>query len=112
MDKGLAPGFTRITYTGIGGIHHAIVPVNMDPDATPGLEPDFTLKDASLSPAGTAIEAYVDAWAELISSAQNIGLAEVYAVDSVTGEGTFVWGFNLGRAGANASPSLQRIGSQ
>lgn len=100
MDTSLAPGFIRITYTGITGVHHSVVPVNLDPASTAGLEPDLITKDLTAVPAETAINAYVTQWRKALMATQAIGLCEVYAVDDVTGEGTFIYGFNLATAGA------------
>jgi len=100
MDTALSPGFARITYTGVTGIHHSMIPVNLQTGWVAGTEPNLIKKDATPDLAGTLISDYVDVWRGLLLTSQNIGLCEVYAVNSVTGEGTFVWGFDLARAGA------------
>lgn len=99
MDKSLAPGFARITYDGATGVHHAVVPVNLKAGWVSGVEPLITLKDASDVLAEDVIGDYVDAWKGMLMNSQNIGLCEVYAVDPDTGEGTFVYGFDLNTTG-------------
>lgn len=112
MDTSLAPGFARWTYGGIGGIHHGIVPVNLETGWVAGEEPNLITKDGSSVTATEGVTGYIDAWKNLASHEQNIGLAEVYAVNPTTGEGTFVWGFDLATAGVHASPSRAKGGLQ
>jgi len=112
MDKSLAPSFVRVTYTGAGGIHHAIIPVNIVDGWVAGVEPSLTQRDGTPVPATDGITDYVNAWRGLMTTSQNIGLAEVYAVDADTGEGTFVWGFNLATTGMQALASVAKVGLQ
>lgn len=112
MDTGLAPAFARITYTGETGIHHAIIPVNIDAGATPGVEPDLILKDASTIGGEAGVTAYVDLWKEFLVNTQDIGLCEFYKVDPTTGEGTFLYGFNIGTTGFGAGAGQAKIGLQ
>ncbi len=112
MDRSLAPGFARWTYTGAGGVHHGILPVNLEPGWVAGSEPNVLSKDGSSVGFVDAMTGFIDAWKNLASTNQNIGLAEVYAVDPDTGEGTFVFGFDLGTVGLNATPSAAKLGTQ
>jgi len=106
MDKTLAPGFFRTTYTGVGGIHHALVPVNLDPASVAGLEPDLIPKSGTPVGAVAAISSYINAWGGLLANTQNIGLVEIYKVNASTGEGTFLYGFDYGGAGAGSAPAI------
>lgn len=99
MDTSLAPAFVRITYDGLTGPHHSIVPVNIDPSAVSGVEPNIIPKSGTPVSAETAITGYVDIWKLMLMTGQNIGLCEIYKVDAVTGEGTFLWGFDLATTG-------------
>lgn len=112
MDRSLAPGFVRITYTGAGGLHHKILPVNLIDGWVAGTEPQFQQKDGTPVDATSGITDYVNAWRTLMAASQNIGLAEVYAVDADTGEGTFVWGFSLSTVGVQALSSIAKVGLQ
>lgn len=102
MDTSLSPGFARITYTGITGVHHAIIPVNVPSTAVGGVEPELTKKDATTQLAGDAITDFVNLWKAVLSTTQHIGLCEVYKVNPTTGEGTFLWGFDLDTNGSNS----------
>jgi len=99
MDKALAPGFARTTYTGDTGVHHHITPLNIVDGWTAGTDPSVTLKDTTTVAASVAMTDYWDVIRELLAEEQNIGLCEIYAVDADTGEGTFIFGFNLALTG-------------
>lgn len=99
MDRSLAPGFIRITYTGQHSPHHAIFPVNIDPDSVAGVEPQVALKDTTSVDVEDAVATMMTAWLPLLSSNQLVGLCEVYTVDVTTGEGRFIWGFDIDEVG-------------
>lgn len=112
MDTALSPAFARWTYTGTTGIHHGIVPVNIEDGWVAGTEPNLLSKDGGSVGFEDGMTGFIDAWKNLASTAQNIGLAEIYAVDPATGEGTFVYGFDLSTAGLSAGGSLAKMGTQ
>jgi hypothetical protein len=106
MDKSLSPGFARTTYTGETGVHHHILPVNLDPSAVSGSDPALTLKDESTALASTVLGSYWNVAKELLSIGQNIGLCEIYKVNAATGEGIFLYGFDLGLEGTVAGTTI------
>jgi len=108
MDKSLAPGFARTTYSGASGIHHAITPLNINPASVSGVDPAVTLKDTTSMSAEAAMEVFWTNALPLMGTSQTIGLCEIYKVDADTGEGTFLWGWDLGLAGTgeNAGQAL------
>jgi len=107
VDRSLAPAFARITYTGLSGIHHKIIPVNISGSPTPGTSPELILKSSTPMDSVDALTAFVDAWAEMLHSSTTIGLCEIYTVDADTGEGTFIFGFDLAAAGAASFPAVE-----
>lgn len=111
MDTALAPAFSRWTYTGASGIHHGIVPVNIVDGWVAGTEPDLRLKDGTTLGYIEAMTNFIASWKKFAASNQNIGLAEIYAVDADTGEGTFVFGFDLATSG-EVGTSVAKLGTQ
>lgn len=107
MDKSLSPSFVRITYTGLLGVHHAIVPINIEDGWVAGVEPNLLTKDGSSVGAIEGVTGYVDAWKNGLAGSQLVGLAEVYAVDADTGEGTFVYGFDLATSGVGGGDGIR-----
>jgi hypothetical protein len=107
MDTALAPAFVDISYTGLSGLHHKQIPVNIVSGWTAGTEPQFTTKGGTTGDAGDLIDNLVDVWRGLLAESQNIGLAQVIAVNSTTGEGTFVWGYNVGQVGAHGGDGVE-----
>jgi hypothetical protein len=107
MDTALSPGFARMTYDGASGVHHMITPLNIVLPATPGLEPDITPKGGVATGAEAALTGFYTALLEFFGSDQDLGLVEIYTVDDTTGEGTFIYGFNLGLTGTNGGASVK-----
>lgn len=103
MDKALAPGFARTTYDGDSGIHHHITPLNIVGTPVPGADPTVQLKDTTTTSAETAMRDYWTNVGELLASDQHVGLCEIYAVDPDTGEGTFLWGFDVNIEGGSGA---------
>lgn len=106
MDTSLSPGFVRITYTGITGVHHAIVPTNFAGVPTPGVEPDLDPLGGVAVGAVEAVTTYITAWGAGLGGSQLIGLVEIYAVDVYSGEGTFIYGFDADTAGSGAGDGI------
>lgn len=103
MDTALAPGFARTTYSGESGVHHAITPLNIDPSAVAGVDPSVTLKDTTSVTASVAMTDFWTQVKELMGDNQTIGLCEIYKVNASTGEGTFLWGFDLAMSGSSGA---------
>lgn len=112
MDTGLAPGFARWTYTGATGAHHGLLPVNLVDGWVSGTEPMLTNKGGTDITAIAAVTEYIDNWKALVGNDQNIGLCEIYSVDPDTGEGTFVFGFDLATTGSSGGTSAAKRGMQ
>jgi len=101
MDTSLAPGYCRVTYNGQLFPHHMVIPINFDGVPTPGVEPDLLLKDASSLGAEAAIGAFVTLVADFYNTSEHFGLAEIHAVDDVTGADTFIYAWNLNILGTS-----------
>jgi len=106
MDTSLSPGFVRVTYTGLSGVHHAITPINFAGTPTAGVEPDLLPLSGVAAGAVTLIGSYITAWKTGLGSSQLIGLVEIYAVDPDTGEGTFIFGFDAATAGSGSGDGI------
>jgi len=102
----LGNGFARITYTGLSGIHHAIVPLLIAGTPVAGTEPDVTMKDATTINAQAGIDEYLSHYRDFFPSTTNFGLVEVYSVNPATEERTFIWGYNADIAGTHASVGI------
>jgi hypothetical protein len=107
MDKSLAPGYVKITYTGSIFPHHMTLPINFDGVPTPGVEPSVILKDTTSLNVEAAILAYITLAKAFFPSTTHFGLAEVHAVDADTGEDTFIYGWNLNVVGTGAGAGVQ-----
>jgi hypothetical protein len=105
-DTALAPGYVRFTYDGVLFPHHGTIPVNYDGTPTPGSEPDILLKDGSSLGVEAALDAYLDVLTPHFNTSVNFGNAEAHAVDSVTGEDTFLWTWNAARVGSDSGPAI------
>jgi len=99
MDTALAPGFARTTYNGARGVHHMITPLNISPSAAAGVDPTVTLKDTTTLSAENAMRDFWGVVKAQMGNDQTMGLCEIYKVDALTGEGTFLWGFDLDLVG-------------
>jgi hypothetical protein len=111
MDTALAPGFARITYNGVTGIHHALFTINLETGWVAGTEPNILTKGGSSVLAETAIGNLMLVWLPFLHTSQQAGLCEIYAVDATTGEGTFVYGFDLAEVGSNAGTPVAMGGA-
>jgi hypothetical protein len=107
LDTALSPGFARTTYTGLSGVHHLILPINIDPAAVAGTQPDVTLKNGTTTPVEAVLNDFWEVAAEIMADDQHIGLCEVYKVNATTGEGTFLWGFDLDMVGASGGAGVE-----
>lgn len=107
MANSLSEGFARITYTGLSGIHHQMLPVNFSGTPVAGVEPTFTTKIAGTVAAETAISDWLDVFRAAFNTATLFGLVEIYAVNPTTEERTFIYGFDASRAGSSGDPSVQ-----
>jgi len=101
-----APGFFRTTYTGVNGVHHLEMCLNLKSDWVQGEEPTVLQKDGTEIPAITGLGAFFVPYVEIFETETLFGLTEIYAVDAETKERKFVFAYNLDLAGTGASVSV------
>ena len=102
LSSHLAPGFIRLTYSGEFLPHHAIIPVNFASAPAQGVSPDLLTTDGSTVDFVTALGDLVAALAASFHTTTKFGLADVYAVDPVTGIRTFISTTNVAAVGTDA----------
>jgi len=102
LSSHLAPGFIRLTYSGEFLPHHMIVPINFASAPAQGVSPDLLTTDSSNVEFVTALGFLVGALAPSFNTATKFGLADIYAVDPVTGIRTFIYTTDVGSAGTDA----------
>ena len=107
MANSIAPGFARVTYTGVTTFHHAMFPINITADPVQGVEPTLIQRDATEIPAVTGIGDFMEVYRGLFDTDVLFGLCEIYAVEPDTGERTFLYAFDLGAAGTNVLPPVE-----
>lgn len=107
MDKSLAPGYAKITYSGSLFPHHMIVPLNFDTPITPGTEPDIIKKGSSTGAFSSVMDEFITTISPLWGSSTHFGLVEAHAVDADTGEDTFIWGYNQGTVGTGSGANTE-----
>lgn len=101
MSTSLAPGYCRITYTGVAFPHHMTVPVNYDGTPTPGSDPDLIVKGGTTASGEAKIVELVDTFLPFFPATTHFGLGEFHTVDSLTGEDQFIYAFNIGLTGSS-----------
>jgi hypothetical protein len=106
MGNNLAPGFIRYTYSGSDAPHHEITPIIFASDPVPGFEPEFQNHAGLGVFASVAIPDWVNQIKVFFNGGTQFGLAEVYAVDAVTLERTFIWGMNVNISGSNVAANV------
>lgn len=107
LSSHLAPGFIRLTYSGTRLPHHQIIPINFAATPTPGVSPEILTSDGTAIDWEVATLNYVDnVLAEQFDSTTNFGAGDIYAVDAVTGERTFIYTASFPEVGTNAAPNV------
>lgn len=100
LSSKLAPGFIRLTYSGLFLPHHQIIPINFADPPTPGVNPSLMPSGGTPVDFVTAIDNYVDTALNLqFNETTKFGLADIYKVDPTTGIRTFIYTTGLGRLG-------------
>lgn len=108
----LAPGYIRLTYSGVLFPHHMTIPINFDGTPTPGEQPNLILKDLSVVPMNTAMTAFVNVLKPFYAAATHFGLMEAHAVDPVTGADQFIFSDDIDQIGTSlgtANPCVQVV---
>lgn len=105
LSSHLAPGFIRLTYSGIRLPHHEIIPIKfVDTDPTPGTDPDLYTTAATTVAFSTAIDNWVStAFKLLFPSNTRFGAADIYKVNPTTGIRTFVYTHTVAMVGTNVN---------
>lgn len=107
MANSLAEGFIRQTYSGLSGIHHAVIPVNYAGVPVQGVEPDIVQKDGTEIPAITGFATFLTPYREIFETETLFGLAEAYAVDPDTEERNFLYSWNVAANGTSDNDSVE-----
>lgn len=102
LSSHLAPGFIRLTYSGIFLPHHMIIPINFASAPAQGVSPVLLTTDGSEVDFVTAIGLLVGAIASSFSTATKFGAADIYSVSPDTGIRTFIFTTNLASLGTDA----------
>jgi len=102
LSSHLAPGFIRLSYSGIFLPHHLILPINFASSPAQGVAPDLLTSSGSTIGWQTGLTAFIAAFAPSFNTATKFGLADIYAVDPVTGIRTFIYTADMALAGLDS----------
>jgi len=102
LSSHLAPGFIRLSYSGIFLPHHLILPINFASSPAQGVAPDLLTSSGSTIGWQTGLTAFIAAFAPSFNTTTKFGLADIYAVDPVTGIRTFIYTADMALAGLDS----------
>lgn len=106
LSSHLAPGFIRLTYEGTRLPHHEIIPINFADEPEPGVIPTLAPTGGTPIPFIAAIDNYCElALAPNLAVGVRIGMADIYAVDQLTGIRTFIYTHSVNQEGTNVNPT-------
>lgn len=105
-NKALAPGYIRLTYSGVLFPHHAVLPVNFNAVPEVGEEPTLKNKGGTGQLASEALDDYLALYKVFFHSTTKFGNSEVHTVDPETGEDTFIYAWNAGVVGTNSGANI------
>lgn len=111
-NKGLAPGYARVTYSGVLFPHHMTIPVNYSGEPSPGIEPLTESKNGDIAPGMTMLGSFLGNIMPFFSNTTVFGLCEFHTVDATTGEDQFIFAGNLDLVGGSTStrtPTVQTV---
>jgi hypothetical protein len=103
MPTSLAPGYVRVTYSGVLFPHHITIPVKYDGTPVPGTEPNVLTKSTDSVAVHSALANLLAPMLTFFHTTTNFGLAEAHTVDPTTGEDQFIYAWNVGLSGSSAS---------
>lgn len=107
LSSHLAPGFIRLTYSGTRLPHHQTIPINFAGVPTPGVSPEILPTSGVAIDWQVALLDFVDnTMAEQFASGTNFGIADIYAVDSVTGIRQFIYTMTIDEIGTNVAAQV------
>lgn len=102
LSSHLAPGFIRLTYSGIFLPHHLILPINFSSAPAQGVSPTLLTTSGADVDFVSAINTFVTAFAESFNTDTKFGAADIYAVEPTTGIRTFIYTTNVAQVGGDA----------
>lgn len=100
LSSHLAPGFIRMTYSGLVLPHHMVIPIQFAGLVTPGVTPTIGSSGGTDASWKVALSLFVStALAPCYHTGTKFGLADIYKVDATTGERTFIDTYNVSDEG-------------
>lgn len=102
LSSHLAPGFIRATYSGVFLPHHMIIPINFASTPAQGVAPDLLTSSGGTIGWQTGLAALIAALAPSFGVETKFGLADIYAVDPITGIRTFIYTEDVAQTGSDA----------
>lgn len=96
----LAPGYARITYTGVAFPHHMTIPIKYDGIPVAGAEPSLLQKNALAVQGVAAITSFLAPIRPYFPTSVSFGLVEFHTVNALTGADAFIYAANLGLTGS------------
>ncbi len=111
LSSHLAPGFIRGVYSGTFLPHHYIIPIKFAGVPTPGVSPEILPTSGDAVDWKEALDNFISTTFSLsFNEDTHFGLADIYAVDSVTGVRTFIFTGNVDMNGAETvSPNIPNV---
>jgi len=106
MPLSLAPGYAKLTYSGVLFPHHMTIPIKFDGTPTPGTNPDLLTKGATTVDAETGIGNFVEVLRPFFNADTHFGLCEIHKVNATTGEDTFIYAFDVGLVGSASGENV------
>lgn len=97
----LAPGFARVTYSGVRFPHHMTIPVKYSGTPVPGTEPTLANKGGSTTAGLAAMLTFFTTLQPLFKTTVKFGLVEFHTIDPTTGLDTFIWAGDINLAGTD-----------
>lgn len=112
LSSKLAPGFIRLTYSGVLFPHHQIIPIKFSGDPVQGSEPNLETTDGGTIAFIAGVTAWLTAFKTAFNANTTFGLGEIYLVDPDSGERAFVFANNFDIVGTNVADQVAKSGGQ
>lgn len=107
LSSHLAPGFIRYTYSSPTFPHHGIIPIKFNGIPEQGVEPSLETSSGGNVMFSTGIDLMIDSAIRTQYNADtNFGLADIYSVDPVTGERSWIFSHNIDAEGSNIAANV------
>lgn len=101
LSSHLAPGFIRLTYSGLFLPHHMVIPINFASEPAQGVSPVLLTTDGSEVDWIVGLGALVGAISGAFNTDTKFGLADIYQVNPSTGIRTFIFTHNVNAVGTD-----------